>query len=366
MNGLRKIGYPRIRPSASVQNVLFVSTSGIGDTLWGTPALRSFRESYPSCRITVLTSPVGAEVLKHNPRIDEIFTFRKSPFRPVSLFRILRKKQFDHCFVFHLSDKWVLAFCYFLGIPSLTGFTRHAKELAFLFTDSLPIAFEHPVIQRNELIRQCGADPRHVHMEFFLTEQEKEKARRYLRSEIPWIGIQPGASQLFKQWPPKHFIQLIRLFSREMNARFILFGNRDELPLAETISREHPCLIASGQFSLRDSAALIGQTSLFITNDTGPMHLALTQKVPLVALFSPTDHRLCWPYLDSSFVTVVAKPKTCFSCVGKKCHQPFCMERISPETVFDRAKSLLASLKTGGFSDISIDTSSLPKKESLP
>ena len=60
------------------ESFLIVSTTGLGDTLWGTPAIRSLRTSYPDASITVLTSPIGAQVLEHNPHIDEMFVLGKS------------------------------------------------------------------------------------------------------------------------------------------------------------------------------------------------------------------------------------------------------------------------------------------------
>ena len=90
---------------------------------------------------------------------------------------------------------------------------------------------------------------------------------------------------------------------------------------------------------MRETAALIEKMNIFITNDTGPMHIAFALKTPTVALFSPTDPGICGPYRDEKPI-VIEKPKTCTPCIGKKCDQPICMEQITVEEVIEAAESL--------------------------
>jgi ADP-heptose:LPS heptosyltransferase len=99
---------------------------------------------------------------------------------------------------------------------------------------------------------------------------------------------------------------------------------------------------SAGCLSLRGTAALIGRMALFITNDTGPMHIAFALKTPTIALFSPTDPALCGPY-KAEKALALRKDTTCVPCIGKKCYNPLCLAQISPREVVVAAEKLLGS-----------------------
>src|SRR5262245_36890013 len=86
---------------------LVVSTTGLGDTIWGTPAIRALRQAHPKAYIAVLTSRVGAEVLKDNPHVNEIFCIKKG-WSLLRLIPQLRKKGIATVFIFHISQRWPL------------------------------------------------------------------------------------------------------------------------------------------------------------------------------------------------------------------------------------------------------------------
>jgi len=86
---------------------------------------------------------------------------------------------------------------------------------------------------------------------------------------------------------------------------------------------------------------LIEKMNLFITNDTGPMHIAYALKTPAIALFSPTDPELCGPYKAQGKFKTIYKPVTCNPCIGKSCNAPECMKQITIEEVLESAEFLL-------------------------
>ena len=127
----------------------------------------------------------------------------------------------------------------------------------------------------------------------------------------------------------------------KLDAQIIIFGNKKEIAYADEIEKSAPIILAAGQVPLRVSAALLKRLDVFITNDTGPLHLALAFKVPLVTIFGPTPAHLCWPHLESPIVRILSLPTPCETCVGRKCLLPFCMEEISVKEVFKHASDLL-------------------------
>lgn len=349
---LKRFGIPKKATStASPKKILVISTTGIGDTLWGTPALSLLKKNFPNSHLAVLTSPLGFQILKNNPDINEHFLIKRAGLSLLPLYFKLKRQRFDTIFVFHISFRWIIPFCYFLAPQRLIGFKRHAKAFAHLLSEPFEVGLRHPILQRLSLIQTIGVKGEDHQVKLFLTQKESELADRFIQAhrldKAPLlIGLQPGASQPFKQWPLSHFILLAKKLSENLDAQIVIFGNKAEAPLAEAINQVVPVVIASGKLPLRQSTALISKMNLFITNDTGPMHLALAQKIPLVSIFSPTAHDLCWPHLEAPWFRLMVKPKTCEVCIGHKCKKPYCMERIFPDEVFQKVEELLPLVRS--------------------
>jgi len=324
------------------ERFLIVSTTGLGDTLWGTPAIRALRESYPQAYIGVLTSSLGKQVLQSNPHINEIFVIQEPPFFSlVKLFPALIRRKIATVLVFHISQRPILPFCILIGAGRIIGTEKINKDLDFLLTDRLEIKKIHEIERRLHVVEAAGAKSTSKTMEFFPSTEDQEKAASLLPSGLV-IGLHPGAKDRFKQWPPSHFIALGQKLKEKFGCHIIVTGNPAEKPLVESIAKSIGAIGIYEGVSIPTLAALLSQISLYITNDTGPLHMACAANTPTIALFSPTDPLLCGPYFAPS-VTVLQKKPTCFPCLKKKCHDPFCMLQISPDEVMKTAINILGA-----------------------
>ena len=327
------------------QRFLIVSTTGLGDTLWATPAIRALRYSYPQAYIGALTTPLGKEVLKNSPHINEIFVLKKPIlFYAIKLLSMLRKKQIGTTVIFHASQRIILPFCSFIGSSQIIGSEDINKGLDFILTKTLKPKQVHEIQRRLDLISLVGGKPVDFHMEIFLAKSDKVSAKKMLEnipSHIPIVGIHPGAKDKYKQWPPEHFIALGKRLQDHLGCQLIFTGGASEKKLIQQIAYAFPSAISfSGELSVQALAALLQRLSLFIVGDTGPMHLAFAVKTPTVALFCPTDPKLFGPYfLDKC--SIIKKHQTCTPCLKKKCREPFCMRQISPEEVFTQSIELI-------------------------
>lgn len=335
----------RTRISAEPKNFLIVSTTGLGDTLWGTPAIRALREKYPHSYIAVLTSAIGKEVLQHNPHLNDIFVFNKSS--PISLFHLffsLRKKKIDTVLIFHTSQRLVLPFCFLLA-RSVIGTKEMNKGLDCILTESTDRKPMHEIARRLEITGRVGASCISPQMELPIGEKDRLAAEMFLQvhkipGPIPMVGLHPGSKDKFKQWPLESFIELGLKLKEHLGCQIIVTGNHSESELVETVARRIPGAIrVHGELPLRPLAVLIQQMAVMISNDTGPMHVAFAMQTPTVALFGPTDSKLCGPYY-ASHVKVLQKNPTCTPCLRKKCMDPFCMRQIGIQEVYDEALKL--------------------------
>lgn len=333
--------------NAESPRILVVSTTGLGDSLWGTPAIHAIKTAYPKAHLALLTSPIGAELFRNSPYIDEVFTL-KNPALPscIQLFPKLRQKQFDTALIFHLSQRPVLPLVSVCAPSQIIGTRGINKGLDSLLTKALEPKYEHEIERRLALAAAIGAPRQGAQMELFLTFEEKELIQNFLKEKRcenhPLIvGIHPGAKDRFKQWDKRHFIALGKRLAKEKNARLFVTGSLDEKTLADSIANEIPgAESVAGKFPVRLTAALIGRFHLFLTNDTGPMHIAYAMKTPTFSLFAPTDPALCGPY-EISHARWIQKPPTCHPCIRKGCRSPFCLEQISEEEAWNKVSELL-------------------------
>ncbi|MCP5505018.1 MAG: glycosyltransferase family 9 protein [Chlamydiales bacterium] len=313
--------------------LLVVSTTGLGDTLWGTPAVKALRKKHPNAHIALLTSPIGKELFKNNPHLDEIFALKDPAlFSSLKLLPTLRKRAFDTAYIFHVSQRPILPIVSLAGPSKIVGTEGINKGLDHLLTNPIKQIHLHEIERRLKIV---DCEMTHPKMEIFLTEEENNASFEHLVESPLLVGIHPGAKDRFKQWNPKHFIELGRKLVQEKGATILITGNSSEADLAEGIAKHIPRAISvAGKLSVRTLAALIEKLDLFITNDTGPMHLSFAMETPTFALFSPTDPSLCGPY-KISHGFVIQKPRSCNPCIRKKCVSPFCMEQISPSMVYE-------------------------------
>lgn len=347
----KRFNFPERHVSSSVQSAfLIVSTTGIGDTLWGTPAIKALRKTFPHGQISVLTNPSGYEILKGNPCTDDIFIFRRGLrgcFSLPGLLAQLRRKNIDTVFIFHASDRIIWPICFFTGASEIIGIEGQNKGLDFILTQAKsPQNNIHGIEARLRLVKQVGAETPDQSISVHLSGEDRENAGRFLESNgikenSLLIGFHPGAQEPFKCWPAKNFIDAGNVLMNRYDCRIIITGNSNEKALAEDIaSGIRGAVPVAGKLSIRETAAIIEKMSLFVTNDTGPMHIAFALKTPTIAIFSPTDPVLCGPHHAERAITI-KKPITCNPCIGKKCLTPACMEQVTVDEVIAEAKTLL-------------------------
>ncbi len=333
---------PRLANAAEEKRFLILSTTGLGDTLWGTPAIRSLRESFPSSYIALLTSGTGNALLKHNPHINAIFV-AKDPlfFQLFSLYRKLKTQKFTHVLSFHTSQRPVLPLSAILGAQEIIGTRGINKGLDFLLTRPLSNFPTHEIQRRLDIISEVGAHASDFSMELFLSPDDEKAADIFLQAaRFPRIAIHPGAKDGFKQWPPSHFIKLGNKLVQTLNCQIIITGTPSEKELVESIASQIQGAIPATHLPLLATAALIKRTDLLIANDTGPMHLGFAQKTPTLGIFTPTDPKLCGPYFVPSALAIARKP-TCTPCLRKKCKEPFCLLQIGVDEIYNSALDLL-------------------------
>src|SRR5204863_7933423 len=167
---------------------------------------------------------------------------------------------------------------------------------------------------------------------------------RILNVETPVIGVSPGAAYgSAKRWLPERFAEAAGRLAKERGAKIALFGSKDERALCEQVAgllNDFPVTNYAGQTSLAQFIELAAACELFLTNDSGAMHIASALGVPTVAIFGATDDLATGP--TGPHARVVRQPVECSPCLLRECpidHR--CMTRVGPDRVAAVALELL-------------------------
>ncbi|WP_281950389.1 lipopolysaccharide heptosyltransferase II [Nitrosophilus kaiyonis] len=312
----------------------------LGDTIMATPAIENIIKTVNPKKITIVGSYVSTNALKNHPKIDKIFidNTKKSKNRLFATYKLAKKiGKHDIAISFrsHFFSKLLLFF---------TG-----SKKRYIFTPSLLHSFTanlHQVEKYNYFINsifKTNLPP--SDLKLYLPSIKNSLLPSALNLQ-PLLGINPGATYgSAKRWYSKYFAQVAKHFSN--NFKIVIFGGPNEVSIAKEIENfllqegVEPINLA-GKTSIEELIFYISKLSLFITNDSGPMHIAAAFKIPTVAIFGPTDYSSTSQWKNPKG-KVVSLNLECAPCMKRVCplkHHK-CMKDLTPNMVIKTAKELI-------------------------
>lgn len=326
-----------------IKSILIRSVNWIGDAILTTPAISVLRNNFHKAKISILAKPYVSEVFKENPDIDEIIPYEGlGSKKGFVLINELRKRRFDLAVLFQNAFEAALI-SFLSGIPVRLGYATDGR--AFLLRPSIKIRPEtkkkHHLDYYLDLLSEAGFNTERGPLVLNLKEGERMWAIDLLKKE-GWneddrlVGINPGATYgKAKRWYPERFASLADRIIKE-DVKVILFGGPKETAIVEEIKKKMVSrpIFVTGNTSVRELASLIERCSVFVSNDTGPMHMAAALKVPVVALFGSTDMNITGPIGEKH--RVIWKKVECSPCFLRECPKDFrCMNLITVDEVVD-------------------------------
>lgn len=345
----------------AIRKILVRSVNWIGDAVMTTPALSVIREHFPHAEITILANALVSQLFSHHPGINSIITFdRQGRHHGVAgrlrLAAELRRHAFDLAIILPNSFDSALV-PWLAGIPARIGKCSDGRTL--LLSGRYNAAKGSPPCHEVEyylnLIQYFGVTGRSTRPHLFISSEEAERASALLNEsgiqpDDFVLGINPGASYgSAKRWYPDRFAQVARRLADEWSAKVVIFGGPSETAIAADIEGrlEGTAVNMAGKTSVRELMALIKRCNFFITNDSGPMHIAAAFDVPLVAIFGSTDHTGTSPYSEKA--VVVRKEVECSPCKLRECPTDHrCMTAVTEESVINAALELADRLQREG------------------
>ncbi len=343
--------------------ILVRATNWVGDAVMSLPALEVLREEYPGAYISILARPWVADLYRREPFCDELILYQaakgwKGLRDKWRLASDLRRRKFDCAILFQNAFE-AAALVRVAGIPTRIGYARDARS--WLLTHAIPVP-------------RPGETPRHQRF-YYLELLKRAKLIRGYSSESPIrlsgsraaaeegrklfgrasvsghvIGVSPGAAYGgAKRWLPERFAKVALDVAREHAATVAIFGTKEELGICEEVCERieaggQRCVNFAGTTNLAEFIQLAAACELFLTNDSGSMHIASALGIPTVAIFGATDEEATGPVGSRS--RVVREAVECSPCLLRECpidHR--CMTRVDAERVAQTALSLVAIKK---------------------
>jgi heptosyltransferase II len=341
------------------KKILVRATNWIGDAVMSLPALTAIRAGFPKAEIAVLARPWVADIYARQTAIDRVIPYRAARGAhdlgaKWDLAKQLRAEAFD-CAILLQNAFEAALLVKLAGIPKRIGYDRDGR--GWLLTDPIPVPEpgeipRHQSFYYLELLRRAGIlavlpETQTIRLDG-IDQAMARGALRFaeLEASLPVIGVSPGAAYGgAKRWMADGFAEAASSIALQESASVALFGSETERPLCDAIAgsiraRGAAVINLAGRTTLREFIDLAAACRLFLTNDSGAMHIASALGVRTVAVFGATDDIATGP--TGPLARVVRQDVDCSPCLLRECpidHR--CMTRVTPDRVAAVAMDLL-------------------------
>lgn len=313
------------------------------------PALRALRQRYPSAHIAILAKPWVGDLYGREPFCDELIPYSaKSLAEKLAAGRALGERRFDMAILLQNAFE-AAAVAFAAGIPVRIGYARDGRS--WLLTKAVPVPRQdrHERFYYLELLHRAGIlehvpECEAIRLDGAAAARAAGLARfRALGMAETIIGVSPGAAYgSAKRWLPERFAAAASILARRLRGQVAVFGSEAERDVCETVVKgvTAPVRNFAGQTTLAEYIELAAACRVYLTNDSGPMHIASALGLPTVAVFGATDHVTTGP--TGPLARVVRENVECSPCLKRECpidHR--CMTRVEADRVAETALELL-------------------------
>jgi ADP-heptose:LPS heptosyltransferase len=337
-----------------IQRIAIFRALHLGDLLLSVPALRSLRAGFPQAEITLIGLPWAEWFVNRFHRyVDRLIEFAGfpgilevdyDPERSNAGIDALRREDFDLVIQLHGSGETSNPFIQAITCPDKLSAGLYLGQRPSFLTYAAEYPSKAPEVLRSlTLTGALGCPDTGTALELPLLPADHEEADALLHTfpgARPLIGMHAGARSPARRWPPERFAAVADSLAREYGARILLTGTASEAELVAGVAARmtEPAVNFTGATSLGGLAALISRLDLFISNDTGPAHIAHALDTPSVTIFGPAEFERWAPH-DRERHRIVRHPVECSPCPHWECpidHR--CLDWITPHDVLAAAE----------------------------
>jgi len=337
--------------------ILIVRLDRIGDVVLSTPVIANLRAAFPDAHIAFMCRPPAKDIVDGNPDLDEVIIYdkdgaQKNFFKTFLFASKLAQKNFDWAINLHPSNRsnWIL---FISGIPLRAGWD---KKNGWLLTHRLKHAkhegLKHELEYNLDLLRLLRVPI--VSEKLFFPVKDNDIGRlesifAEMKIKMPdkIIAIHASASCPSKRWPQEYFIELVGKISKW--GKIIIVGEKNENCFSDKIVAATKIIDLRGKLTLSQLGCLLKRSLLFISNDSGPVHIAAAVGTPVISIFGRNDPGLSpvrWRPVGGNSHYLHNTPG-CKPCLAHNCNKGFrCLRLITPVDVYALVKDIMEHYNT--------------------
>ncbi|OGX18824.1 MAG: lipopolysaccharide heptosyltransferase II, partial [Omnitrophica WOR_2 bacterium RBG_13_44_8b] len=350
-----------LRPQAAgsrelYKRILIVRTDKIGDVLLSTPVIKALRENYPNAYIAMMVCPYTKDIVEDNPYLDEVIIYDKDGKhkkwrRSLKFARNLAKIRFDLALILHPTNRVHLV-TFLAGIPRRIGYDR---KLGFLLTHRIKhtkqLGEKHESQYCLDLLKYIGIESQDSNLLMPIKQPSQDWVdelfkQQGIKDSDRLLAIHPGASCPSRIWPNQRFAGVADRLIKKYGFKVFLIAGPKEIALVENLMKNmrNTAVNLAGKTSLSQAASLLKRCQLFISNDSGPVHMAVALGVPVISISGRNQKGLSpkrWGPLGKKD-RVLHKEVGCVKCLAHNCRREFaCLKAITIDEVIEAADSIL-------------------------
>ncbi len=344
------------------EKVLVIKLCCFGDSLLSILSLKALKEKHPGVYIAVLCGSRTASVFERSGFIDEVITLpisgTRGLFEFLHVFKVVAtmisvvSRRFDVFLDYDVYYRFTTIMGLFCGKSYSAGFETYPGRSVF-YNNKVPRPKDAPEWKLFfEMLAPFDVDEiKWTMLSFRIAVTEEDAIRKFL-NKIPSgtisVGIMMGGSPNWpeKRWPLEYFAELMKMLNAVKPTCYFLFGLPVERELAKKLIRlygQENVFDITGQTPFPMLYGVIRKQDLFISNDTGPMHLSALVGTPTLGIFGPTTEKKWSP--PGRFLAVTASNCKCRPCyylsAMPECDNLKCLKGILPEKVFKSAVTMM-------------------------
>ena len=274
-----------------IQRILILRMGPVGETILTTPVIRALRGRFPDAYIAYMVNPGREDLVSENPNLNEVITYKVSI---PSLIYEMVKRSFQMVVVLQPTFRLVVH-TFLARIPFRIGFETNSGKGCFLHVAVPNNINQHETDRYLDVVRGIGIEPDNREPEMFVNAASQMWANDFLAgadvaSDRLIIGLNPGSASLSRRWSRSGFAEVGDRLHQKYDAQILITAGEAEGRLPHEIARRmscSPCIVTG--ITPMQLGAIIQKCHLYISNDTGPMHMSTAVKTPTIGLFGASN-----------------------------------------------------------------------------
>ena len=342
------------------KNILLVRTDRIGDVVLSLPLAEAIKKKFPNCKATFLVKSYTFELVNNHPFIDDVLTLDEVDGIPTVFSNVqkIKSKNFDSCIVVYPTFR-IAMILFLTGIKNRIG--TGYRSYSFFFTKKIyehrKYAERHELQYNLNLLKVFGIDEQlkfgETDFHLQISEDGKKDVQQFFQNNNidkskPLIIVHPGSGGSAVDLPLAKMKQLVEKLLT-LDVKIFITGSTSEKDICQSLVVNERIVNAAGLFSLPSLVALINASEIFISNSTGPLHIAAALNKLVVGFYPKIDAcsvRRWGPFTEKK---IIFEPTiNCSNCSREQCEKLNCMASISVDKVFAEIKKNYMLLQKNG------------------